>query len=277
MVKSVLKQLKRGKLVFLGKPLFTALVTAELLWERLRDSAFSPDFHMTESIDANLTIVIKTFERPRTVKRLVESIRRFYPSVEIIVVDDSSVPLALEGVTVVSMPYDSGVSAGRNRGIHEVKTPYFLLLDDDFVFYRKTDLLIPLKKIMAHRKIDILGGEVLNLPLYTSTDYLHKPLYPTTASSLLPNGMEIDGMVIQDKVANFYIGRTTSVKNVGWDEKIKRLDHADFFTRAKGILVTAFTPTFKILHAQTPFDTDYMKRRNDVDADRAVLYRKYYA
>jgi len=66
------------------------------------------------------------------------------------------------------------------------------------------------------------------------------------------------------------------LKLVGWDERIKRLDHADFFTRAKGVLVTVYNPEFKILHAQTPFDRHYLSKRYDLGQDRLVLRMKYY-
>ena len=83
-------------------------------------------------------------------------------------------------------------------------------------------------------------------------------------------------MAVHDKVANFYIARTESIRKVGWDPQIKRLDHADFFTRAKGVLTTVFDPAFKVLHARTPFDRDYMRKRLDVQSDREILRRKYY-
>ncbi len=57
---------------------------------------------------------------------------------------------------------------------------------------------------------------------------------------------------------------------------IKRLDHADFFTRAKGVLTTVFDPSFKVLHARTPFDKAYMEKRMDLESDRKVLWQKYY-
>lgn len=41
-----------------------------------------------ESILNKLTIVIKTHERPQSVKQLVQSVRQFYPSIRVIVADD---------------------------------------------------------------------------------------------------------------------------------------------------------------------------------------------
>ena len=93
----------------------------------------------------------------------------------------------------------------------------------------------------------------------------------------MPYGSSIGGMAVQDKVANFYIGRTESIRRVGWDDRIKRLDHADFFTRAMGVLTSVFNPEFKVLHAQTPFNKIYMDKRNAYEDDRKLIYEKYYA
>lgn len=275
MFKRLLHHLKRGRLTIVGKPIFMFLVNMELLYENILDQLFSPDFETT-FVNETLTAVIKTFERPNELKRLVKSIKQFYPEIKIIIVDDSKIPSTLEDVKIIIMPYDSGVSAGRNMALSEVKTPYFLLLDDDFIFCRQTDLEQALEKMHKNLEIDIMGGEVLNLPLYTTTKYLNAGLYPNKKSSVLENGTVIDGMKVQDKVANFYIGRTDSIKELGWDNNIKRLDHADFFTRAKGVLLTVFNPDFKVLHAQTPYNKNYMKKRNDYKSDKKLLYEKYY-
>lgn len=271
----LLHHLKRGKLMFVGKPLFLGMVAVELWWERLLELFFHPKFEH-QLVDVSVTAVVKTFERPNELKRLIKSIRQFYPDMHIIVVDDSRKLGKIDGVSTVEMPYDSGVSAGRNMAVSRVDTKYLLLLDDDFVFYRKTDLEPAVKKMDNHADIDIMGGEVLTLPLYTSDSYEKGSLHPTNRNATLPEGSSIGGMAVQDKVANFYIAKTESIKRVGWDARIKRLDHADFFTRAKGVLTTVFNPEFKVLHAQTPFNKAYMHKRNAYEEDQKLLYEKYY-
>jgi len=259
----------------LAKPVHGGLVRVTLWIERLFDTfASSPEEQ--DLIGENLTAVVKTFERPAILERLIRSLRRRYPSMRVVVVDDSRSPRQLPDVETITMPYDSGVSAGRNEALKHVKTPYLLLLDDDFVFYRHTRLQPVLETLERQPKIDIVGGEVLYLPFYRKIDYSGGGLHPTTAKSVLPAGSEIGGLTVHDKVANFYVARTESIRKVGWDPAIKRIDHADFFTRAKGVLVTVFDPAFKILHARTPFDRAYLKKRYDLDRDREVLRRKYY-
>jgi hypothetical protein len=74
---------------------------------------------------------------------------------------------------------------------------------------------------------------------------------------------------------NFIIGRAERVRLVDWTPSLKRLDHADFFTRAKGVLTTVFNAHLKCLHAQTPFAREYMAYREDFLLDNAVLQHRY--
>ncbi len=275
MVGSILSyHLKRGKLKFIGKPLFHGLIGLELRFVRWWDKQKA--FEDTTLVDSELTAVIKTFERPKVLNRLIESIKRFYPHMKVIVVDDSRAPSDLDGVEMIAMPYNSGISAGRNRALEMVKTRYVLFLDDDFIFYHKTELEPALQLMEKYQQIDIMGGEVVNLPSFKSSDYRKANLHPTLLRSVLPIGSEISGMPVYDKVPNFFVARPERLKLVGWDEQLKKIEHADFFTRAKGVLVTVFNKEFKVLHAQTPFDTEYLKIRHDVSKERKVLYSKYY-
>ena len=272
---ALFKHLKHGKLSFIGKPVFLIMITIELLYERLLDAMMKIKLQ-TELEDNELTAIIKTFERPQELKRLIQSIRRFYPHMKIVVVDDSQVPSLLDGVQTIVMPFDSGVSAGRNRALEVVETKYTLLLDDDFVFYRKTDFHKPLQLMKECREIDIMGGTVVNLPLYKINDYTQARLYPVEMDRLKPLSHLVGSLPVYDKVANFYIARTKRLRLVGWDDTLKRLDHADFFSRAKGVLLTVFNKDFKVLHAQTPYNDVYMKKRFAIEDDQKRLREKYY-
>jgi glycosyltransferase involved in cell wall biosynthesis len=249
---------------------FASLVTVELALDRAVATS-SPD----QSLDRELTVVVKTFERPTIIARLVASIRTRYPTLPIIVVDDSREPRAIAGVETVVLPYDSGVSAGRQAGLDRVRTPFVMVLDDDFVFFRGTDLAAGLRRIAAQPRIDILGGQLIDLPLLRRRRPPIGQIFATDATPLLPIGSTLDGLTICDKVANFYIARTERLRLVGWDAVLKRVDHADFFTRALGVLVTAFDPGLRCLHVQTPFDAAYMAHRMNVTQDQIVLAARW--
>lgn len=132
-----------------------------------------------------------------------------YPRLRIIVVDDSRRPTDAEGVETVVLPYDSGVSAGRREGLRRVSTKYVINLDDDYIFYRQTDLASALSIMESYPEIDIMGGEVIYLPFFKRIDYSKTTLYPTDAAPTLRPGSSIGGLPVYDKVANFFIAPRT--------------------------------------------------------------------
>lgn len=273
------RRLKRlffqGRGRYLGEPLYGAVVGAELVLHRVVDVCLPAGDHDSSRLNGQLTAVIKTFERPQILRRLVDSIRRFYPDLPLIVVDDSREPKPLAGVETVSLPYDSGVAAGRNAGVERVNTPYLLMLDDDFVFYRKTRLKTALASLCAHPEIDIMAGVPVDLPFYRVVDYRKAGLFPNAAAPVYPPESKIGGMTVLDKVPQFFIARTDSIRKVMWDPRLKRIDHADFFTRAKGVLTSVLNPDMRCLHARTLFDEAYMRIRHDA-ADFEYLRDKYH-
>jgi glycosyltransferase involved in cell wall biosynthesis len=273
------KWLVDGRLSFIGKPLYHSTIAVELALQRALDS-FQADIRLQDQtiINQHLTAVIKTFERPKVLKRLLASIQRMYPSLHIIVVDDSRNPVKFDGVQTIVLPYDSGVSAGRNEGLKHVITKYVLILDDDFVFNRHTRLEAALDIMERHPEIDIMGGQCINLPFFKTTDYSNSTelLWPTEAKPTMPPGSHIGDLPVYDKVDQFFIGRTERIRLVGWESAIKRIDHADFFTRAKGVLTTLYNPNLKCLHAKTPFDKAYMQKRTDYAVDLKLLKFRYY-
>lgn len=224
---------------------------------------------------SDVTVVIKTFERPLRCQALIDSICAQHPAIRIVVVDDSERPVSFESAETIALPFDSGVSAGRNAGLAAVETPFFLNLDDDFVFYRGTGLAAAVSLLRELPVVGIMGGAVTNLPFYRRNRSLGRKLYPVEAASLVEPGTRIGSLQVSDKVSNFFLGRTEAVRRVGWDPRLKRLDHADFFTRAKGRLVSVHNPALRVLHANDPFDVNYLSFRYDLSSDGDYLTEKY--
>jgi glycosyltransferase involved in cell wall biosynthesis len=186
---------------------------------------------MSNPID-DVTAVIKTFERPLRLNRLVESIKNFYPGMRIIVADDSREPMARKDVEYHKMPYDQGLSAGRNFLISKVKTKYFLLLDDDWVFVPETRIQVMID-ILENNDIDILAGDWSNSQ-------------PTICAVFVPNEdpsvLELASKEVErdkdftycDFTHNFLLSTPGAIRKFGgWDEEIKVLEHIDFALRVK--------------------------------------------
>ena len=72
------------------------------------------------------------------------------------------------------------------------------------------------------------------------------------------------------------LARTDRLRLVDWDSSLKRLDHADFFTRARGILTSVYNTNLRCLHAQTPYLEPYMQNRLNLENDRKILRMRYY-
>ena len=263
----------RGTPRFIASKAHASLVAQELRLQRLVDAVIPA--HPTDDRVEQLTALVKTFERPQILRRLVASIKRFYPELPIVVVDDSRDPTHLPGVTTVTMPYDSGIAAGRNVGLSHVTTPYVLVLDDDFIFNRHTNLGAALALMDEHARIDIMGGRVIDLPLCRPRRLPFGDVFPTAARPVAPLGSRIGGLLVVDKVPTFFVARRERLALVGWDPALKRMDHADFFTRAIGVLTTVFNPGRRCLHARTPFDASYMSKRMDLEASAQALQRRY--
>ena len=219
--------------------------------------------------------MIKTFERPRRLRSLIGSIKRLYPDLKIIVVDDGKNPQPLPGVTTHILPYDSGVGAGRSKGLSLVETKYVLNLDDDFVLHHGTGLHEAVKLMDSIGEIDIMGGMVVDLPLYIVHDYRGAGLFDTGSRAVQAAGSRIGGLEVFDKVASFFLARTDRLRLVDWDPGLKRLDHADFFSRAKGVLTAVFNPEFRTLHVRNPYDAAYLNIRHDTEDDLTRLRSKY--
>lgn len=210
------------------------------------------------------TIIIKTFERPRNLERLLHSIFAYYPDIDIIVADDSKNARGNKEVTCskwrnrrltyMDLPYDIGLSAGRNAALDIVATEYFLLCDDDFVFNEKTDIM-QLKQSLETENVDLVGGVLFETKLYKSAllNFIMRRwialLFDIGFSVKLPIKKILCGhfqfnaqtltiesckdieheLLISDMTFNFFLARTQIREHVRWRDELKLLEHLAFF------------------------------------------------
>ncbi|NXE99513.1 B4GN1 acetylgalactosaminyltransferase, partial [Menura novaehollandiae] len=111
------------------------------------------------NISALVTVATKTFLRYDKLRGLIASIRRFYPSVTIVVADDSQRPEPLSGPHLEHylMPFGKGWFAGRNLAVSQVTTKYVLWVDDDFIFTPRTRLE-KLVDVLERTSLDLGSG-----------------------------------------------------------------------------------------------------------------------
>jgi len=225
------------------------------------------------SVIKDVTLIIKTFERPSCVQRLVASIRQFYPSIHIIVVDDSKQAVPIADTEYYILPFATGVSIGRNLAVSKVKTKYFMTLDDDFIFTKDTNLQIRYN-VLEHSDIDIVGTNV-------SDNQSRKGMLICIQNGILYrwNGSKgiSCGYQLYDYVPQCFMARTQKFQKAGgWDNDFLVWDHEAMFLQIHGKLKITMLPIIDILHKQASNST-YKNHRwgATLEADRARLNKKY--
>jgi GT2 family glycosyltransferase len=220
------------------------------------------------STETSITAIIKTFERPEKLRTLLASIRQFYPTLPVVVVDDSQEPLtyiADAHTTYIHTEYDIGVSEGRNRAVAQVKTPYTLLLDDDYVMTRQTRLETFLN-ILQTTPFRLVAGEVHDFgkKRLAFCGTFQKQDDVLSLHQHAHHGV-LNGYPVYDFVIQFFLAETSLLQTIGWNPSLKTLDHEEFFWRLHqaGVQVTA-TPRVSINHFP-----DYKQHANN-----AAFYKK---
>jgi GT2 family glycosyltransferase len=231
------------------------------------DSPISTD---RDKLLSQTTAIIKTFQRPKDLDRLIRSIRRYYPKLQILVGDDGFEPSPRSDVGYLRLPEDIGLSAGRNALLEHVQTPYFLLLDDDFEFFRKTkiDKLI---KLVDQNELDIAAGSSakIKIKLLILRRRKVKPYYGLfnfrdNQLRLVRGGQDKGkGYLLCDITNNFFVARTDKIRALGgWDPELHLNEHEEFFVRAwrQGLRVGHRSDVVVLHWASRP--TGYLKFRN---------------
>uniref|UniRef100_A0A8C4QMC1 Glycosyltransferase 2-like domain-containing protein n=1 Tax=Eptatretus burgeri TaxID=7764 RepID=A0A8C4QMC1_EPTBU len=197
------------------------------------------------NISELVTVVTKTFLRYDDLKKLIASIREFYPDIHIIIADDSEPWQPITGWRIehYKMPFAKGWFAGRNLAISQVTTKYLVWVDDDFIFTKDTKLE-KLLTVLEDNMLDMVGGAVREATGFSRT-YRHKltiSLEKEDGYCLQRQGgyyhelAGFPGCVLTDGVINFFLGRTESIRNVGFDPRHKRVAHTEFFIDGVGHL-----------------------------------------
>jgi glycosyltransferase involved in cell wall biosynthesis len=197
----------------------------------------------------DITILIKTFKRPAVAKRLIDSIRQFYPDIKIIVAHDDDMDYSFESCEMMVLPFDTGVSYGRNRLVDACKTEYCVILDDDCIFNNSSNLEI-LKNEMIRNGLDMIQPKICSpSPNPNSTqrreeDYRGTIEVANNVMMMLDRNR--DGLY--DFILNIFLARTEVLRQCRWNEKLKLGEHAAFFRDHKGKIKIGYTTKATIVH-----------------------------
>nr|XP_015217608.1 PREDICTED: beta-1,4 N-acetylgalactosaminyltransferase 2 [Lepisosteus oculatus] len=205
-----------------------------------------------QGISSQVTIVTKTFLRYPQLDVLIKSIRTFYKDMTILVADDSINPKKINGSNIEQyiMPPAKGWFAGRNLVVSQVSTKYLLWVDDDFLFTGNTEIEKLVEVMEAMPELDVVGGSV------TGNTFTFQLVYGEgedghCVSRRMGHYQPIPSFpdcVLTSGVVNFFLARTDSVRKVGFDPRLQRVAHTEFFVDGLGSLLVASCSKITIDH-----------------------------
>uniref|UniRef100_A0A8C5TYD8 Beta-1,4-N-acetyl-galactosaminyltransferase 1 n=1 Tax=Malurus cyaneus samueli TaxID=2593467 RepID=A0A8C5TYD8_9PASS len=166
------------------------------------------------NISALVTVATKTFLRYDKLRALIASIRRFYPSVTIVVADDSQRPEPLSGPHLEHylMPFGKGWFAGRNLAVSQVTTKLEKLVD-----------------VLGETSLDLVGGAVREITGYTTTYPAGLSCGPGARGRLpadpagLPHRLAGFPACVVTTSGQLFLARTDKVRQVGFDPRLRRV------------------------------------------------------
>ena len=220
-----------------------------------------------------VTMTVKTFERPDVLRRCLASVRTVFDG-RIVVADDSRTPVSNVGVgvDVIALPFNSGVAVGRNAALATVETEYIFVTDDDIVFTPASDIVAAMNFLDDHTDVDLVALALVELPRWRIPGLTGaEALFAGAAEPRTPYGTLIEWQPVVSKPGQVYLARTAAIQQVRWDERIRMVDHRDFFSRASGVIVSVQAESIRAYHMRTPFDPFYNSYREDVAADLQTL------
>lgn len=205
----------------------------------------------------DLTICIKTFIRPKTLDKCLTSIRSYYPDVKILVANDGPDSIVNDKADqIFDLPFDVGLSAGRNHLLDKVKSEFVMFIDDDTIFSETSKVEDMLSVLHNNSEIDLVAGKIRGNSFCGTLEKENGTLFRNIGSYR----STVAGFKIYDYVLNLFVARTSKIKEVLWDEELKIVEHMDFFWRAKGVLCcTALDHVY--FHNTRERDAEYSKFR----------------
>ncbi|KAA5541833.1 glycosyltransferase [Roseiconus nitratireducens] len=228
----------------------------------------------------SITFGITTFNRPRLLRRLIESIRTRYPHVRILVADNGSQHATLpDDVQVLHLPFDCGLSRARNALIDALETEFLLVLEDDFQFTDETDIEPLWRVLRSDPEIGVAGGAIRGCDGRVTCYALDIEVCRTTMRvreaphriAVTPCGIPYR---LCDMVWNFALFRREMLREHRWVDALKIGEHCPFFYEVKLArrwrVASCSLP--KIYHVPDRRPTHYLKyRRRAADYFRAYL------
>uniref|UniRef100_A0A6B2FWU6 Beta-1,4 N-acetylgalactosaminyltransferase 1 (Trinotate prediction) n=1 Tax=Myxobolus squamalis TaxID=59785 RepID=A0A6B2FWU6_MYXSQ len=196
-----------------------------------------------------VTAVVKTAgERDHKILTLIESAWKFYPELKFIIISDDRIDQKIDPKLqkymndVPEKLYFKifepivGLAHGRMIGLGKVKTPYVLLMDDDFEFTKKTDI-DKLLNVLMSTSASLVGGTTDKCNFFGLVRFYQKDrmnIFEHTENYIHGNLKNHQNCLHVDIAKNFFVARLEDVLQVGgWNKRLVVAEHEDLFIKLK--------------------------------------------
>lgn len=193
-----------------------------------------------------VSILITSFLRPACLRECLAGIEKNLPECKVIVVDDSGdeLPGGEIRVPLISLSFDSGLSAKRNAGVRACETKYLLMGSDDFDFstaQARAGVEKLVRVLEEHPQVDVAGGHHNNhcyegfLDLAPGKYIKETRIFAPNGRTGYPQSLSENYEVYKvDLIVNYFLARTESIRQYPWDERMKiGGEHGDWFLTLK--------------------------------------------
>jgi len=234
----------------------------------------------------NIDFIVKTFKRYGCLEKFLDSCYKFFPEANVLIADDNDdkefnpyfyrlYPQA----KVYRMPFDSGLSAGRNLLVDKSKRPFIFLLDDDFIFTENTRLDKFSDIMNSDKNIGVVGGICMENGTEVHYEHYLKLKGATLVHSPDGNHWEQRAGIKCKKtgcVLNFALMRKKMFNDVRWDDCQKIVEHTDFYLQLNSFKKwkVYFTPEVSIIHERIR-DGEYKQYRMRWEQFFISFFRKW--
>lgn len=287
---NIAKKISKSPLAPLAKVAFDIFAKVQFGYLNLKwkiSGKKMPTAEQAHEVTQNVTFMFKSFERQKQAKKLYKNIQKHYPGAKVVIADDSKVPIEIKTKhnppTVIHMPFNSGLSKGLNLALAEVKTEYLMRMDDDELLTPLSNIYDELSFLKSHKDIDLVGFVPLTAGKCTpvqkiARNYNEFDMKNAYKPLKIPHLTKIDeNHIVYGKVPNIFLARTQKIKEIGWDDNIRMIDHHEFFLRAAGNIVSVMNPNTAVFHIHNPFDNYYNSFRSDFRDDFYYIKGKMLA
>lgn len=235
------------------------------------------------------TFCITAFQRPKELNRLLKSIYLYFINPKILVVCDSKnqskereIAKNYPNCRFIFTEYDIGLSKKRNILLENCTTRFFLLLEEDYIFFDSEGLLTAYDLLISE-KLDLVGGRVENIysldfiqilvafkKIFMKFDFsrlkqiLAKRRVPINVMGnftefgnelkLIWNSKPLDEVdnIQFDLYPNFFLAKKESLKKInGWQPDSIKIgaEHGLFFIRLyESKIKSRFLNSFVVIH-----------------------------